>query len=423
MIELLTAFVIMAFLLGIGVVSYNFIIDRVAGNYYNTLEEELLLAGNDYFTNNRIERPLSGYSAVQIDELVGDKYIETLKDRNGNVCDSNSNSKVYIYKTGDSYGYEACLVCNDYKTEGTYCDGITMGVINISAVKEGGGSYNPLLSFANASWSNKNVTVTFSVTTDVTDFIITDINTGSKRTCNSITDRKCSMSFSSTSSYKVDAYYNGLEAAPSKGFNIKIDKEKPTCEFVSVTEDGNLSATYEDLGGSDISYFGYSSSFSGANTVSKQISSANTYKYYVKDKAGNENNCSVVVSGKNQYRYQKCNTCSSCEGAGCESQVWGWQLVKTGYTLGIRSCSLTFPYVSGDKRYTNCTSSSGQGSQCNFTGCNLYEKYWTCQTYNTSCSTCGCEVWNELDWNETQYDESANEYKLVETKTVYYIEK
>ena len=74
MIELLTAFVIMAFLLGIGVVSYNFIIDRVAANYYDTLEEELLLAGSDYFTNNRTERPLSGYSAVQIDELIGNKY-------------------------------------------------------------------------------------------------------------------------------------------------------------------------------------------------------------------------------------------------------------------------------------------------------------------------------------------------------------
>ena len=233
LIEVLTAFVIIAFILGIGVVSYNFIIDRVAANYYDTLEEELLLAGSDYFTNNRVEKPLSGYSAVQIDKLVGDKYIETLKDRKGNVCDSNSDSKVYIYKTDDGYEYEACLVCNDYKTEGTYCDGIAMGVINISAVKEGGGSYNPLLSFANASWSNSDVNVKFSVTVDVSEFVITDTSDGSTRTCDSISNKSCSMNFSKTSSYKVQAYNNGVEVAPTKGFNIKIDKDAPVCNFVS----------------------------------------------------------------------------------------------------------------------------------------------------------------------------------------------
>ena len=233
MVELLVSFVIMSFLLGIGVVSYNFIIDMVAANYYDTLEEELLLAGSDYFTNNRVEKPLSGYNAVQIDELVGNKYIETLKDRRGKVCDRSSDSKVYIYKTSEGYGYEACLVCNDYKTEGTYCDGMALGVINISAEKEGGGSYNPLLSFANASWSNKDVIVTFSVNVPVTKFVVTDTNNSIKRTCNSSNGRSCSMSFSNTSAYKVEAYDGSNEVAPDKGFNIKIDKVKPVCEFVS----------------------------------------------------------------------------------------------------------------------------------------------------------------------------------------------
>jgi len=250
MIELLTAFVIMAFLLGIGVVSYRFIIDRVAANYYDTLEEELLLAGSDYFTNNRMERPLSGYSAVQIDELVGNKYIETLKDRNGKVCDPNSDSKVYIYKTENGYDYEVCLICNEHESSGAYCNNVAMGVINISASKEGGGSYNPLLSFVNASWSNKNVNVTFSVTVDVTDFIITDVNSGTRRTCDSITGRSCSMSFSSTSSYKVEAYNDGIEVAPAKGFNIKIDKEVPqivySLEEGTYDENKNVTVTVTD---------------------------------------------------------------------------------------------------------------------------------------------------------------------------------
>lgn len=250
LIELLVSFVIIAFILGIGVVSYNFIIDRVAANYYDTLEEELLLAGSDYFTNNRIERPLSGYSAVQIDELVGNKYIETLKDRTGKVCDSNSNSKVYIYKTDTGYGYETCLVCNEYESEGTYCDGSAMGVINISASKEDGGSYNPLLSFVNASWSNKNINVTFSVTVDVSEFVITDTNSGSTRTCDSVSGRSCSMNFSNTSSYKVEAYNDGVEVAPSKGFNVKIDKEVPeilyTLEAGTYDENQMVTVTVTD---------------------------------------------------------------------------------------------------------------------------------------------------------------------------------
>jgi len=231
MVELLVSFVIMVFLLGIGFVSYQFIIEKVEVNYYKNLEEELLLAGSDFFTNHREEKPLSGYNVVQIDELVVDKYIETLKDRKGKTCDNNSDSKVYIYKTIEGYSYETCLVCNDYKTDGTYCDGIALGVINISAVKEGGGSYNPLLSFANASWSNKDVVVTFNVTTDVTKFIITNTSTGIKRTCDNIIDRKCSMKFSNTASYNVDAYYDDIEIAPSKTFNIKIDKVVPIVSY------------------------------------------------------------------------------------------------------------------------------------------------------------------------------------------------
>lgn len=233
MVELLVAFVIIAFILGIGVVSYRFIIDRIEANYYDTLEEELLLAGSDYFTNHREDKPLSGYSAIQIDELVGDKYIETLKDRKGNVCDRNDKSRVYIYKTSVGYGYEACLFCNEYEPDGAYCNNVAQGVINISASKEGGGSYNPLLSFANASWSNSDVTVTFSVNVPVTEFVITNTNNGETKVCDSIVNKSCSMKFSDTSTYKVQAYNESNEVAPEKGFNVKIDKTKPICKFIS----------------------------------------------------------------------------------------------------------------------------------------------------------------------------------------------
>ena len=320
-IELLVAFLIMALLLGIGVVSYRFIIDRVASSYYDTLEEELLLAGSDYFTNHREDKPLSGYSAVYIDELVGDKYIETLKDRNGNVCSASNDSKVYIYKTEEGYGYEACLVCNDYKSEGTYCDGVALGVINISAVKEDGTSYNPLLSYENNSWSNSDVTVTFGVNVPVTKFVITNTKNGTRSECTNINNQSCSMIFNETSTYNVKAYNEGMEVAPGKGFNVKIDKTSPLCEFVSGPSpsviDKNSTSTYvlsctDSNGFSDysISNSDLSPSTSGVLSVQNpsEQSITNGYRYTivvtgtsggnakltlaagaVKDKAGNGN--------------------------------------------------------------------------------------------------------------------------------------
>ena len=66
--------------MGIGVASYQSIMERVEKNYYATLEQDLLLAGNDYFSNHREDKPLTGYNSVDITSLIGKEYIETLKE-------------------------------------------------------------------------------------------------------------------------------------------------------------------------------------------------------------------------------------------------------------------------------------------------------------------------------------------------------
>ena len=418
LVEVLAAFVILGIIIGIGIVSYQFIMARVERNYYETLEQELLLAGSDYYNNNRNEKPVSGYSVVLIDDLIGNKYIETLKDRSGKVCGSNNDSKVYIYKTDTGYDYEACLVCNDnYQSTGNYCNGNILGEVFVSAKKENtNAEYNVLkTSYSNTSWSNESVVVTFKmIDKNVTKYVIVNANDNSEKICNA-TNNSCSMTFNSSGSYTVKAYDGDVTVGAKKSFHVKIDKEKPSC-LLNITENGTLSATYQDIGDSNISYYGFSSLYSGTSSNDKTISTAGNYTYYVKDNAGNVNTCDINVLAKTQYRYQECTSCKACSSASCIDTYWqtyNSSIVFTG------SCSLVFPYEYNGTRYIGCKATSGNSEVCNFT-CPSYEVR-TCSRYEASCSKCGCDIWDNFsDWSDTEY--SASSSVNVETKTFYYSE-
>ena len=70
LIELLVAIVIIALLSGLGVVSYRSIFTTAEEKYYNAIESNLLLAGNDYFEDHRDELPVgSEYSSVSLVDL------------------------------------------------------------------------------------------------------------------------------------------------------------------------------------------------------------------------------------------------------------------------------------------------------------------------------------------------------------------
>ena len=183
-IELLVSFVIIALIAGMGIVSYNFFNTRAETNYYKTLEESLLLSGNEYFESHREELPIRGSNAVSVKNLVDGRYIEPIKDKRGNDC---SGGQVYIYRNNEknSYDYEVCLDCGEsYKSDGTYCRGNT-GEIKVDAFEVGTSTpYNPLLSYANVGVSSNDISVTFSLIPKndeqliVTRYVIKNINTG-----------------------------------------------------------------------------------------------------------------------------------------------------------------------------------------------------------------------------------------------------
>jgi prepilin-type N-terminal cleavage/methylation domain-containing protein len=53
LVELLTAIVIIALLSGLGVISYQSFFKSAEERYYDVMESNIVLAGNDYFEDHR----------------------------------------------------------------------------------------------------------------------------------------------------------------------------------------------------------------------------------------------------------------------------------------------------------------------------------------------------------------------------------
>jgi len=167
---------------------------------------------------------------------------------------------------------------------------------------------------------------------------------------------------------------------------IKIDKTKPACSL-KVDEDGKLTATYSDKGGSEIGYYGFSKDYTGNSTKEQTITTIGNYSYYIKDKAGNENNCSLTVKQATQYRYRDCTACKMCSSAGCAA------------------------YNSWKKASGTCSSSWQRIAE----RCVLVNGAWqrqsrTCKTYKSNCDICGgCDTYGT--WSSWSYNQ------VIETQT------
>ena len=119
LIELLAAIVIISLISFIGIVSFKTFFDHSKENYYDTLESNILIAGNDYYLDHRDKLPTNDTaSEISLGDLIDEKYIETIKDSEGNVC---KEGKVFSYRENNKYVYEVCLLCDNYQSNGPYC--------------------------------------------------------------------------------------------------------------------------------------------------------------------------------------------------------------------------------------------------------------------------------------------------------------
>lgn len=122
MVELLATIVLIVLLALIVIPSVSSIIDKVRNQYYKTLEDNVELAGRDYFSANRSSRPtaLGTTSVVALQKLTDDKYIEDVVSSKGKSC----SGRVIAYRNNkNKMEYQACLICEDeYETNHEYCE-------------------------------------------------------------------------------------------------------------------------------------------------------------------------------------------------------------------------------------------------------------------------------------------------------------
>ena len=223
LIELLMVIVIISLLGGIAIVGVKVFLSRGEKDYYNILEENMLLAGNDYFSDHRDELPIGSYvNEVSLGELVENKYIEQVVDVTGKACNS---GRVYAYKENNKYRYEVCLECDDYKSDGKFCDD-TNKIITVTAMTENTKkTYNLLDSFEKVGYTNgENVLVTFSMRNlNVVNYVIENTETKSIKSCIVTNNTLCTATINLTGKYKVTAYGKQNQIlADDLYFNVKI---------------------------------------------------------------------------------------------------------------------------------------------------------------------------------------------------------
>ena len=248
LVELLAAMVILAVLIFIGTMAVSSIFDNTKNNYYRSLENTLSIAGNEYFNDNRDDKPIDDYNFVDMETLVNHDYMEELKTFDGkSIC--NPKTGVYIYNDSETTGYEVCLVCGDYNSGGPFCTGTKLGTIKIAGNinTKNGKAYNPLLSYSSTKWVNAgSVWIHFSIEgkdIKVSKYKIFNASTNKSEAECKATSNKCSKEFLTTGSYYVEAYdASNNKVANRKYFNVKFDYTPPTFELKNVKQEFELTS-------------------------------------------------------------------------------------------------------------------------------------------------------------------------------------
>ena len=137
LLELLATIIILGLLTTIVIAGILPLLNRGNDEYYQSQEDMIVLAAKDYFTDYRSKLPkeIGETSEVTVKELIEEKYIDPVKDRNNKDCNY-EDSKVVVQKiSDDEYQYYVTLICetDSYETE----EDRTKPVITFSPNKEG----------------------------------------------------------------------------------------------------------------------------------------------------------------------------------------------------------------------------------------------------------------------------------------------
>ena len=125
LIELLAVVIILAILLIITIPNVIRYISKGKNSYYISIEKQLNTTGSTYMEDyhSLLPKQVGHLRIISIEELVSNKYIDEIKDENGNKC----TGQVVVEKIKkDSYTYNTCLICGEdgklYKSDQEICD-------------------------------------------------------------------------------------------------------------------------------------------------------------------------------------------------------------------------------------------------------------------------------------------------------------
>ena len=126
--ELLATITILAAIMVIAIPSFSSIYKKFSKNYYTSLEENVKMAANDYFTDNKklIPKYVGETSHVEGNVLTNLGYLE--KEVSGRTDSETCNAFARVYKTAKGkYKYHGCIECfqngkTTYSSRDTYCN-------------------------------------------------------------------------------------------------------------------------------------------------------------------------------------------------------------------------------------------------------------------------------------------------------------
>ena len=202
----------------------------------------------------------------------------------------------------------------------------------------------------------------------------------------------------SGTSYQPGSKYTANESVTLYAIWKADDTSAPTCSLSA--NSSTITATATDNKG--IAYQGWSSSYSGNNSTSKDIAEGE-HIYYVKDTAGNPSTCSISIKATHSYQKQVQNETSAYErwtkSASGSCQCRG-KSTGGGYPIQPGTCTTSgCSCLSGMWVKTNnctvsktfsgwyCTSGTLSGSKCITTS---YETRYACDSGYTKINDSWC---------------------------------
>ncbi len=224
LIEVIAVILLIGLLASIGIISYRRFFKSAEDSYYEVIENNMKIAGNDYFTDHRDELPTGlDYKEVTLVDLVESKYIDPVHDANGKLCTSDG---VYVYRENNSYRYEACLICGNYVSD--FCNQIDRASkeITITGRIVGGENYDVLKSYSSqVPTPGENVITTFSMDEqyNVSKYIVSHVaGEVSDIECTELNNNTCSVEIGTSGTYKVTAYDEDDKVISSRYMSVRI---------------------------------------------------------------------------------------------------------------------------------------------------------------------------------------------------------